>query len=354
MKIVTLDLKNNFVKLRIDNLDDIWLLSRMIEANDVISGETTRAVKKTEEQESKRKKIFIKIIVEKTDFQKQTDVLRVLGTITESTNTDVPNGSHHSLTISPGDLIGINKEFKKWQVDRLKEAEASAGRPKVLLCSADYGEAVIAVLQEYGIRYLTEISRTIPGKKKETLKAHEKEKENFLVELAKTLEEILSSQNLDKAIIGGLGFFNENFAKVLEKFPVLQRKAILINVSSTGKPGINELIKRGAVEQVVKGNRMAKETELIERFFAEISKDGLAVYGNEDVKEAIGYGAVEILLVPDTLIQESKESGEYDALDTMMQDAEKQGATIMIISSEHEAGERISKIGIAAILRYKI
>ena len=99
---------------------------------------------------------------------------------------------------------------------------------------------------------------------------------------------------------------------------------------------------------------MAKETQLIERFFAELSKDGLAVYGSEDVKEAIGYGAVETLLVPDTLLQESKESGEYDALDTMMQDAEKQGANIMIISSEHEAGERISKIGIAAILRYKI
>lgn len=73
MKILIYDLKNNFVKIKIDNLDDLWILSKVIEAGDVVSGETTRAVKKTEEQEGKRKKMFIRIIVEKVDFQKHVD-----------------------------------------------------------------------------------------------------------------------------------------------------------------------------------------------------------------------------------------------------------------------------------------
>lgn len=355
MKILTLDKKNNFIKLKIDNMDDLWILSRVIDVEDKISGETFRSIKKTAEQEAVRKKIYIKIIVEKIDFNKDSYNLRLLGTITESENTDVPNGSHHTITITPGTTVGIaKKEFKKWQIERIEDAVAASKRPKVLLCAADYGEAHIAVIQEFGIKHLTEISKTIPGKKKETLKLHEKGKEDFLIELAKTLEDILKSQKLKNVIIGSTGFFNESMSKTLEKFKDLKKKVAFVTISSSGKTGINEIIKRGAVEKIVKGSRITFESMIVEKFFEEVAKDGLAVYGNQDVKEAISYGAVETLLVPDLTIQDSKESGKYKELEDIMISAEKQGAKVIIISSEHESGERISKMGVAAILRFKI
>jgi protein pelota len=354
MRILQESLKDNFLKLRVDNLDDLWIMSKILDMNDILSGDTSRITKKSDEQEGKRKKVFLKIIVEKIDFEKHVDVLRVMGTITESANTDITNGSYHTFSISPNDTIGITKEFKKWQIDRIKESVATTSLPKVLLCAADYGEAYIAVLHEFGLKEVTDINRTISGKKKENLKVHEKDKDDFLIELAKALENVSENQKLNNIIIGSMGFFSENFDKALEKFPSLRKKITFVKISSTGKSGVNEIIKRGAVESVVKGSRVNQETEIIERFLVEVAREGLAAYGIEDVKEALGYGAVDVLLVPDIFIKDYKEHGKYDELDELMQNAEKQGARVMMISSEHEAGEQLSKMGIAALLRFKV
>jgi len=57
MKIIFEDKKEGILKLKVDTLDDIWILSRIIDKNDEIESETTRIVKKTDEQEGKRKKL---------------------------------------------------------------------------------------------------------------------------------------------------------------------------------------------------------------------------------------------------------------------------------------------------------
>ena len=48
MKILKMDLKNLITKVKIDNLDDIWILSRIISKDDVVGAKTTRIVKKEE------------------------------------------------------------------------------------------------------------------------------------------------------------------------------------------------------------------------------------------------------------------------------------------------------------------
>jgi stalled ribosome rescue protein Dom34 len=105
----------------------------------------------------------------------------------------------------------------------------------------------------------------------------------------------------------------------------------------------------------MKGSRVQEETMLIQSFFEHVSKDdGLAVYGTGEVKKAVDFGAVETLLVSDTLISRYREKGNFSELDQLMKDAEKNKARIRIISDEHEAGERFSKMEIAALLRFKI
>lgn len=351
MKILELDTKKNFAKLKIDNMDDLWILSRLVEIGDLAASETTRIIKKEEAQEGARKKMFVKIKVDKVDFAKQSNTLRLLGTIAECSNPEVPLKSHHTLALQPGDRLELNKIFKKWHIERLKEAEESAKRPKLLLCAADYGEATIAVLREFGIEYLTDVFKTLTGKEDAD---YEKNREEFIRELAKVLEQTAKNQNINKIIIGGIGFFTENFKKEIDSFPFLEKNATFVKISHSDKTGINEMIKRGIVDQVVKSNRISEETKLIEEFFRRISTSGLAVYGFNEAKRAVEYGAVEILIVSDAMLNEYKEKGKFAELDELMASAEKNGAKIKIISTEHDAGERFEKMGIGALLRFAI
>jgi len=352
MKIIFQDRKEGLIRLKVDNLDDIWILSRIISKDDIVTSETTRIVKKSDEQEGKRIKLKIKLKVEKIEFQK--NMLRLLGTIIESSNENVPHGSFHTITIGRGSKISIKKEWQEWQIKRIKDAVEATKKPKLILCAADYGDATIALLKEFGIEYVVDLSKSLPGKKKEAQKLYEKSRNEFLTELAKLLEEISKDKKVNKIVFGGVGFLSENFKKTLEKFPYLKNKIFLFKISTHGKPGINEMIKRGIIEKVSRGGRISEETKLIEKFFEEVSKDGLATYGINETKKAVEYGAVKTLLVSDSYIEKLKEKNKFEELNKLMENAEKSGADVMIISQEHEAGERFSKMQVGALLRYKI
>ncbi len=352
MEIIFQDKKNGMLKLKADSPEDLWILSRIIEKDDLITSKTTRVVKKSDEQEGRRANMTIELKVEKVEFQKNS--LKLLGTIVECSNENVPRGAFHTISVEPGNVLSIKKEWQNWQLKRIEDAVESTKKPKLILCAADYGDAAIALLKEFGIEYITDLSKSLPGKKKETRKLYDKSRDEFMTELAKLLEETARNNSIDKIVFGGVGFLSENFKKVLEKFPELKKKIHLFKISTHGKTGINELIKGGAVEKVAKGGRISKETKLVEKFFEEVSKDGLVTYGINEVKKAVEYGAVETLLVSDGYIEKLREENKFNELNKLMEDAEKSGAKVAIISGEHEAGERFSEMQIGALLRYKI
>ncbi len=353
MQILKQDKKEGIIRLKVENSDDLWILSRIVDKNDSVKGITTRAIKQTESQKEKRVKITVLLDVEKIEFEKNR--LRLLGVIKESSNSDIPQGVFQPITVELNDILTIKKdEWKKWQIERIKDAVESTKKPKLILCAADYGNATIALLKEFGIDYLTDLSKSLPGKKKEMEKLYQKSRDDYLEELAKILEEISKNKNVDKIAFGGVGFLTENFTKTLEKFPKLKNKISLFKISAHGKNGINELIKRGAVEKIIKGGRITKETQLVEKFFEEVSKENLATYGINEVKKAVEYGAVETLLVSDAYIQKLRENDSFEKLNQLMESAEKNGAKVMIISEEHESGERFSDMQVGALLRFKI
>ena len=76
-------------------------------------------------------------------------------------------------------------------------------------------------------------------------------------------------------------------------------------------------------------------------------KPSLAAYGEREVLAAIGNGAVETLLVSESL-DEAKAEGFSDR-------AEKFGGRVIIISTETQEGAQLVGLGsIAAILRFPL
>ncbi len=104
MRIIT---KNkDLIKLKVENLDDLWYLSQIIDIGDLISGKTTRKIKKESGINIKvfKKTTTLLIRVSKVEFHKTTLVLRVSGTIEEE-KEDMSKGSHHTINIEEGDLV---------------------------------------------------------------------------------------------------------------------------------------------------------------------------------------------------------------------------------------------------------
>ena len=72
MKIINKNIKKGEIKIKIENLDDLWYLSHIIDKNDFIKGKTIRKIKIGEQQQRNikiiKKPVFLKIQLEKTDF----------------------------------------------------------------------------------------------------------------------------------------------------------------------------------------------------------------------------------------------------------------------------------------------
>jgi len=86
----------------------------------------------------------------------------------------------------------------------------------------------------------------------------------------------------------------------------------------------------------------------MEEVLLRISQDSPVAYGRQEVMKAIEFGAVEQVLVADTLLRDEE-------ITHVIEKAEAMRATIVVLSTGFEPGERLVALGgIAALLRYRL
>ena len=352
MKLIYSDFKQGEVKVKIENLDDLWYLNQIIEKTDIIKGKTSRKIKIGDEKQRKqaitKKIIFLVIEVEKVEFSKTSNILRISGIVKEGPE-DVPLGSHHTFSLEENSIITITKQkWLKFQIDKIKEASKETAA-KILICIHDREEAYFALMKKYGYQILTSIKGTV------TKKADVKHVEtSFYKEIIKQLQEYNERYGLSKIIIASPAFWKEDLMKVVSDEDI-KGKIILATCSSVGENAINEVLKRPETENALKQDRIAKEYKFVEELFAEISKNNLASYGLKETKNAAIAGAVKTLLVTDSFIHQKRTENQYEEIEEIMKTVDTTKGDILIVSSEHEAGKKLDGLGgIAAILRYKM
>lgn len=349
MKIISSNFKKGEAKIKVESLDDLWYLTQIIDKNDFVKGKTLRKIKVgSAEKEAVRKSVFIELQVEKVEFSKTTNRLRVLGTIIEGPE-DVQKGSYHTFNVELGTIITIVKEnWPAYQIDRLKEA-AKASALKILICVFDREDAFFALMKRAGYELLTKIHGNVAKKG-----VDEKIKSTFYSQIIKQLEEYDKRFKLDKIILASPAFWKEELFKVLQNEEI-KKKIVQATCSSADESAINEVLKRDEVQKALKEERVSDELALVENVLKEISKQGLAAYGMDEVEQAVEAGAVKDLLVTDALIMQLREEDKFDRLDDMMKQADKNKAKIHIISVEHSGGKKLEGLGgIAALLRFKL
>ncbi|MDY6774121.1 MAG: mRNA surveillance protein Pelota, partial [Candidatus Nanohaloarchaea archaeon] len=128
--------------------------------------------------------------------------------------------------------------------------------------------------------------------------------------------------------------------------PELEEQVVVEDASTTGKAGVQEVIKRGAVKRVLEQSRISDESEAVEQFLDELNSGGDVTYGQEEVKEAVEMGAVEKLLITEPLVPDHED---------LMEEVEQKNGEVQIVHEDHDAGKKLASLGgIAAELRYSI
>ncbi|MEM2131023.1 MAG: mRNA surveillance protein pelota [Candidatus Woesearchaeota archaeon] len=351
MKIIFKDLKKAILKLKIENLDDLWYLTYIIEKGDLLKSFTYRKVKlgnDSENQKVIKKPAIITIEVEKIEFSKYSNILRVSGIIKEAPE-DIPIGSHHTINIEENSEFTLEKkEILKYQLEKLEEAENN-NQEKILICVYEREEAIFALLKKYGFEILSEIKGNMP--KKADVKIETK---NFFSEIKEQLEQYNIKYNFSSIILASPNFWKEYLEKEI-KNTELKNKVVYATCSSVSINAINEVIKRDETKTALKKEKIAKEMEKIELLLKEISINGKAEYGLSNVINAVNLGSVSELLITDDFILKKRQDNNFEEIENLMKNVEKMNGFINIISSENEAGKKLDSLGgIACFLRYKI
>lgn len=325
MKLLKKNRRDGQVRIEVENEDDLWNLESLLEPGDLLRKVTQRT------KLDGREKKTLKLSLEVEKIALQDGRLRATGEIQEA-EEDVELG-YHTFNIEPGDRFELRREFTDEGWKRLLEAESQHSY-EVLFVLVQKGEAELYLVRESGIQDLSSVSGNVPGKMYEDDTGGD-----FLAELGSVVER--SAKDVDSVVVAGPGFEKQ---KLMDELPdEVREKSFLQDISVTGMTGLNEAIKRGALDRVVESSRISEESAAVEKLFEELQTDGDADYG-EPVKELAEMGAVENLLITAERFREERQ---------LVKDVENQGGEVQRIHTDHEAGERLEKLGgIAALLRY--
>ncbi|MEM0202762.1 MAG: mRNA surveillance protein pelota [Archaeoglobaceae archaeon] len=342
MQIVEENLRGNEGEIKVipETLEDLWHLKFLIEKGDVVFSVTKRAMQSDDKLRSDKELVVVRIgvEVERVEFHKFANRLRIMGRIIAG----IDASSFHTLNVTVGRELSIVKRWKPEQIERLRKAVEQSKRPEVVILTIEEGEAIAGVLREWGVEEIFE-------ERSSYSKDYDGTREDFFAHVLEKLKTL----NFRFLVIAGPGFAKRDFHEfIASKAPDLVEKAIVVDTSSIGTRGFVEVVRRRAIDRLVGEIRLAEEAELVEKLLEGIAKGEKVAYGIESVRKAKDYGAIETLLVSDDYLLREREKWDIDAF---MEEVRGMGGKVVILSSEFEPGEIVSKLGgICALLRFEI
>jgi protein pelota len=356
VKIIEKNLRQGFVKVVPSSDDDLWHLYNVIYKGDEVYAYSSRAIKSDEEysrpKSAERVSAFMGVTVESVAWDKFLGKLRVHGLICHAPDI-IPAAAHHTLNIALNQPVTIvKKEWPKHLLDRL--TVASETEKTLIILALDDESFAIAKTKQYGVEIKVEERMKLPGKlEAEKRTAATKEYFNRVLNSLKQLW--LPTHN--PIIIVGVGFVKNDFAKfVADEASDLAKSVVDVkSVNNGGISGIYEALRSGVLLKAAKQLRILDETEIMEEIMKRLGKgEATVTYGLEQVENAVKIGAVEKLVLADTMLRESEEEQRLH-LEQIMRGVERRRGSVTVVSTEHEAGAKLIALGgVAALLRFPV
>ena len=345
MKTLSNNPKQGQMKLKLENLDDLWIVSTLINAGDKVSGKAFRKVSIGDSDNAKatqvKKPIYVTIEVEKVEFDSS---VKVLGKVVSGPE-DVPVASYQSITLNEGDEVEIQKEWLQYQLDKIKEAEKEKSNIVAVIYNRE--EAIFGKLEKNNFSVISKIKGDVE-KKVEGQTASS----NFFKTIAKELVDLNERMKPKHVIYASSHFWKNNLE---EEMGDLKEKSIFAPVNDISENGFAELLTRNEIDSALQNQQAGKDAQLVEEVFEKIAKEDKVSYGEGDCMKAAELGAVEHLLCTENLIKEKRGDNSFSDLERIFTLTEKNGGTVHLISGDGEHVKRLDGIGgIGAFLRYPL
>jgi len=220
--------------------------------------------------------------------------------------------------------------------------------------SMDNEEYCVAVLRQYGVDVRVEKRIKLPGKREAEKRT--KATQEFFKTVLQFLKEVWMNIRSPIVVIGP-GFVKNEFVKYMKREASDVADAVIDvkGVNSSGLAGIREALRSGVLTKALRHVRIVEETKVMEEVLERLGKGKLDVtYGFDDVKKASMFGAIEKLLLADITLRETPDESRI-TLEKLMREVEEKSGHIIVISTEHEAGEKLLALGgVAALLRFPL
>jgi len=247
-------------------------------------------------------------------------------------------------------IYRCDKDFELGILRDMLEAKETYG-----LVVMDRRECTIAELRGKSINILSKHTSNVPGKFRAGGQSaarfgriRENEAKAFYVRVGEYIKEtFFDNLNLKGLIIGGPGPTKHELIEGDFITNELKKKIIAVkDITYTDEFGIHDLVDKS--QDVLASEELAEEKKLVNQFFGYlVKKPGMVTYGEQQVLDVMRKGAVDKLLVSESLPDDKIEMFEAEA--------KKMGTNVTIISTESREGAQLKDFGgIAAILRYEM
>ena len=236
MDIISKDFRKGFAKIRVNDPDDLWYLSHLIDIGDLVKGKTTRKVRIGDSENAKVTKKTLTLKIEAETIELTENSVRVNGKIKEGPE-DIPKDSYHAISLQEGSEFTLEKpQWLEYQKKRLKEA--SEKKYNYLICLFDREEALFALTKKFGYEILVKIKGEVPKKSKEV-----EVKKDFQQEIIKALDVYNGRYDPESIILSSPAFYKEDLLKKI-KIPELKKKIVLAVCSDISERSFDEVICR--------------------------------------------------------------------------------------------------------------
>jgi len=340
MKAEVRELKRRFGEIRLfpETLDDLWHLSHLVGPGDLVFATTFRSVEaatdKLRPEKTEKRPVRLGIRVEKVEFHPHSNRLRIAGVI----ESGVDVASHHTLNVETGFELSVIKFWRSVDCERLRRAVDASAYGVVHVVSVEEGETQVYRLRQFGPEWVTTVTAG-------SSKGADSGTRSTLYE--RTLEAL--SAVTGPLVVAGPGFVKEEFADyVRARAPDVAGRMVVVETRRIGRGAVQEVIGQGILERLLGDLHLAREVRLMDEVLLRIATDGAVAYGIGDVRKAVAYGAAETVLVSDTLLRDEEAT-------RVIEQAERINASVVVLSTEFEPGERLAALGgVAALLRYRL
>lgn len=246
-------------------------------------------------------------------------------------------------------LYRCDKEFVLDPLEEQLEVEAIYG-----LLVMDRKEATIGVLIGKRIEILQKMTSGVPSKVRaggqSSQRFHritEGLTKDFYKRIANEMkEQFFENKKLKGILVGGPIPTKDEFLEG-EYLPTKLQDRVLgkFDLGGSDESGIKELVEKA--RDVLSSQEIIREKKLLEKFFETLGENPeKAAYKEKDIRKAIEYGAVDLLLLSSGL--------DKPLLKELKSLAENISSTVEIISTETEEGKQFANLsGMGAILRFR-